>query len=95
MTREEVALQAGTNSGYLDYLERSRDAALTPGALLRLAAALQTTPEVLSRGHVDRPPGPGRGGPHHRLEVRIETETIAGRASAKPASHRWSRGDPR
>ena len=42
MTREEVALQAGTNSGYLDYLERSRDAALTPGAARHVAS--QTTP---------------------------------------------------
>ena len=35
------------NSGYLDYLEHSPDAALTAGALLRLAAALETTPEFL------------------------------------------------
>ena len=59
LTREDVALQAGMNSGYLDYLEHSPDAALTRGALLRLGAALQTTPEFLSRGHLDRPPGPG------------------------------------
>lgn len=78
LTREDVALLSGMNSGYLAYLERSPDAALTPGALLRLAAALQTTPEFLSGGHVDRPPGPGRAGPHPRLEVlsRAECELL-------------------
>ena len=42
LTREDVALRAGMNSGYLDYLEHSPDTALTAGALMRLAAALET-----------------------------------------------------
>jgi nitroimidazol reductase NimA-like FMN-containing flavoprotein (pyridoxamine 5'-phosphate oxidase superfamily) len=62
------------NSGYLDYLEHSPDAALTAGALLRLAAALETTPEFLRGGHVDRPPGPGRAGPHPHLDVLSREE---------------------
>jgi transcriptional regulator with XRE-family HTH domain len=74
LTREDVALRAGMNSGYLDYLEHSLDAALTPGALLRLAAALETTPEFLRGGHVDRPPGPGRAGPHPHLDVLSREE---------------------
>jgi transcriptional regulator with XRE-family HTH domain len=74
LTREDVAGRAGMNSGYLDYLEHSPDAALTPGALLRLAAALKTTPEFLSGGHVDRPPGPGRAGPHPHLDVLSREE---------------------
>ena len=74
LTREDVALRAGMNSGYLDYLEHSPDAALTAGALLRLAAALETTPEFLRGGHVDRPPGPGRAGPHPRLDILSREE---------------------
>lgn len=74
LTREDVALRAGMNSGYLDYLEHSPEAALTPGALLRLAAALETTPAFLRGGHVDRPPGPGRAGPHPRLDVLSREE---------------------
>lgn len=78
LTREDVAQRSGMNSGYLAYLERSPDAALTPGALLRLAAALETTPEFLRGGHADRPPGPGRAGPHPRLEAldREECELL-------------------
>jgi len=74
LTRDDVALRAGMNSGYLDYLEHSPDAALTAGALLRLAAALETTPEFLRGGLVDRPPGPGRAGPHPHLDVLSREE---------------------
>ena len=78
LTREDVALRAGMHSGFLDYLEHSPDAALTAGALLRLAAALETTPEFLRGGHVERPPGPGRAGPHPHLDVlsREESERL-------------------
>jgi hypothetical protein len=44
------------------------------GALLRLAAALETTVEFLTGGHVDRPPGPGRAGPHPHLDVLTREE---------------------
>ena len=74
LSREDVALRAGMHSSYLDYLEHSPDAALTAGALLRLAAALETTPEVLRGGHVDRPPGPGRAGPHPHLDILSREE---------------------
>lgn len=74
LTREDVASRAGMHSGFLDYLEHSPDAALTAGVLLRLAAALETTPEFLRGGHVDRPPGPGRAGPHPHLDVLSREE---------------------
>jgi len=73
-TREDVALRAGMQSGYLDYLEHSPNAALAPEALLRLAAALETTADFLTGGHVDRPPGPGRAGPHPHLDVLSREE---------------------
>jgi nitroimidazol reductase NimA-like FMN-containing flavoprotein (pyridoxamine 5'-phosphate oxidase superfamily) len=69
LTRDEVARRAGMNSSYLDYLEHSPAVQLTAGALLRLAAALETTATFLRGGEVDRPPGPGRAGPHPQLEV--------------------------
>ena len=74
LSRDEVARRAGMHSGYLDYLEQSPDAAMTAGAVLRLAAALETTPEYLRGGHVDRPPGPGRAGPHPRLDILTREE---------------------
>jgi len=74
LTREDVAVRAGMSSGYLEYLEHSLEAALTAGTLLRLAAALETTPEFLRGGHVDRPPGPGRAGPHPHLDVLSREE---------------------
>jgi hypothetical protein len=69
LTREEIARRAGMEGGYLRYLEESPDVALSPGALVRLAAALETTPGSLRGGTVDRPPGSGRAGPHPRLEA--------------------------
>jgi transcriptional regulator with XRE-family HTH domain len=74
LSREDVAVRAGMSSGYLEYLEHSLEAALTAGAILRLAAALETTPEFLRGGHVDRPPGPGRAGPHPPLDVLSREE---------------------
>jgi nitroimidazol reductase NimA-like FMN-containing flavoprotein (pyridoxamine 5'-phosphate oxidase superfamily) len=69
LTRDQVARLAGMDGGFLDYLELTPDADLTAGALVRLASALKTTPTFLRGGIVDRPPGPGRAGPHPLLEV--------------------------
>jgi len=69
LSREEVARRAGVAGAYLRYVEQSPAVSLTPAALVHLAEALQTTPEFLRGGTVDGPPGPGRAGPHHRLEV--------------------------
>jgi len=57
LSYEEVGQRAGMAAGYLEYLERAPLAALSLGSLLRLAAALQTTAELLSGGGIDRPPG--------------------------------------
>lgn len=77
LSREEVARRAGMAPGYLDYLEHSPSVTLPRGSLIRLARALETTVGSLRGGAVDRPPGPGRAGPHPQLDVltREECET--------------------
>jgi hypothetical protein len=68
LSTEELALRAGVDAWFLAYFERSADTTLTGGALLRVAAALGTTPMALEGGNVDRPPGAGRAGAHPVLE---------------------------
>jgi hypothetical protein len=77
LTREEVARRAGMDPVYLEHLERSSDLAIGRGAIGRLAAALETTVAYLRGGEVDRPPGPGRAGPHPRLDVLSRAECEA------------------
>jgi pyridoxamine 5'-phosphate oxidase-like protein len=77
LTRDEVARRAGMAGAYLRYLERSPDALLTPGGLLHLATALETTPGYLRGGAVDRPSGPGRAGPYPTLVVLSRAECEA------------------
>jgi nitroimidazol reductase NimA-like FMN-containing flavoprotein (pyridoxamine 5'-phosphate oxidase superfamily) len=76
LTGEEVARRAGMDPGYLDYLEHN-PAALRTGQLLRLAAALETTIAHLRGGDTDRPPGPGRAGPHPHLDALSREECEA------------------
>jgi len=68
LSTEELAKRAGIDAWFLAYFEQSADTSLSGGALLRLAVALETTPFSLEGGQVDRPPGPGRAGPHPVLE---------------------------
>jgi nitroimidazol reductase NimA-like FMN-containing flavoprotein (pyridoxamine 5'-phosphate oxidase superfamily) len=68
LSTEELARRAGVDAWFLAYFEQSADTALSGGALLRLAIALDTTPFVLEGGTVDRPPGEGRAGLHPVLE---------------------------
>lgn len=68
LSTEELARRAGVDAWFLAYFEQSSDTALTGGALLRLAAALDTTPLALEGGQVDCPPGSGRAGRHPMLE---------------------------
>jgi transcriptional regulator with XRE-family HTH domain len=68
LSTQELAKRAGIDAWFLAYFEQSADTSLSGGALLRLAAALDTTPFALEGGQVDRPPGPGRAGPHPVLE---------------------------
>ena len=74
---EEVARRAEMHADYLEYLEHAPFVALDPGALQRLARALETTVDALRGGEVDRPPGPGRAGPHPHLDVLSREECEA------------------
>ncbi|WP_055586614.1 pyridoxamine 5'-phosphate oxidase family protein [Streptacidiphilus griseoplanus] len=56
LSREEVAGRAGMAESYVRYVEE-KPAEVPIGALLRLAAALETVPGRLLGGHVDAPPG--------------------------------------
>jgi nitroimidazol reductase NimA-like FMN-containing flavoprotein (pyridoxamine 5'-phosphate oxidase superfamily) len=62
LTREETAVRAGMAPGYLRHLEEHADASPSRGALLRLAAVLETTLSALTGGDADLPPGPGPAG---------------------------------
>ncbi|MFJ8074458.1 helix-turn-helix domain-containing protein [Streptomyces sp. NPDC096176] len=66
LSREDVALRAGSAPGYIEYLEEKT---ATPGMgfLLRLADALETTVTTLTGGGADLPPGIGRAGDHPEL----------------------------
>jgi nitroimidazol reductase NimA-like FMN-containing flavoprotein (pyridoxamine 5'-phosphate oxidase superfamily) len=68
LSTEELAKRAGIDAWFLAYFEQSADTSLSSGSLLRLAVALDTTTFALEGGLVDRPPGPGRAGPHPVLE---------------------------
>jgi transcriptional regulator with XRE-family HTH domain len=77
LTYDEVAQRGGMDPSYLEYLEHSPSVALPHGALSRLAAALETTVDYLRGGEVDRPPGPGRAGPHPHLDILSKEECEA------------------
>lgn len=77
LTFEQVAQRAGMDPGYVDLLEHRSDIALTRGVFGRLAAALETTVAYLQGGEIDRPPGPGRAGPHPHLDVLSKEECEA------------------
>jgi nitroimidazol reductase NimA-like FMN-containing flavoprotein (pyridoxamine 5'-phosphate oxidase superfamily) len=77
LSQKEVAHRAGMSGGYFEYLERSPDSALTNGALLRLALALDTTAAALEGGEVDRPPGRGRAGTHATLRTLTQEQCEA------------------
>ncbi len=66
---EEVAQVAGIDPEYLRYFETNATARLSSGSLLLLAMALECTPEDLSGGRIDRPPGQGRAGRHPELRA--------------------------
>jgi transcriptional regulator with XRE-family HTH domain len=62
LSTQDLAIRAGINLSYLEYLERSADPSLSGAALNRLADALDATAGALAGGDVDRPPGEGRAG---------------------------------
>jgi transcriptional regulator with XRE-family HTH domain len=67
LTLAEVAAGADMAEGYVEYVEE-KPARVTSGALLRLAAALETTVNELSGANVGLPPGRSRAGVHPVLE---------------------------
>ncbi|KQX67411.1 MULTISPECIES: pyridoxamine 5'-phosphate oxidase family protein [unclassified Streptomyces] len=62
LTREETAARAGMAPTYVAYLEQHSEASPGRGALLALAAVLETTVAALTGGEADRPPGRGQAG---------------------------------
>ncbi|MFF8289819.1 helix-turn-helix domain-containing protein [Streptomyces sp. NPDC016309] len=66
LSREEVAVRAGSAPGYIQYLEEQP---ATPGIgfLLRLADALETSVVELTGGTADLPPGVGHAPLHPEL----------------------------
>ncbi|MEU8677762.1 pyridoxamine 5'-phosphate oxidase family protein [Streptomyces sp. NPDC048560] len=76
LSREEVAVRAGSAPGYIAYLEEQRSA---PGIeiLLRLANALETTVQELTGHTADLPVGRIRAGYHARMDELDERECWA------------------
>ncbi|UYQ60348.1 helix-turn-helix domain-containing protein [Streptomyces peucetius] len=66
LSREDVALRAGSAPGYIEYIEEKT---ATPGMgfLLRLADALETTVTELTGGGAELPPGVGMAGDRPEL----------------------------
>jgi len=77
LSTEELARRAGVDAWFLAYFEQSSDTSLSGSALLRLAAALETTTFELEGGDVDGAPGSGRSGPHPVLEPLTSTQCKA------------------
>jgi transcriptional regulator with XRE-family HTH domain len=77
LSRDELARRCGMDSGYLEYLEQSAYVELPPGALMRLATALETTLADLSGGTVELPPELGGAGLHPLLEVLSKEQSEA------------------
>ncbi|GAA0686567.1 pyridoxamine 5'-phosphate oxidase family protein [Kitasatospora atroaurantiaca] len=63
LSDEQVAKRAGMSPRYLQHLEEL-ESDFDPGALLRVAAALQMTYRELLEGHTDPPPGQTSAAPH-------------------------------
>ncbi|WP_280714383.1 pyridoxamine 5'-phosphate oxidase family protein [Kitasatospora sp. MAP5-34] len=71
LTDEQVAKQAGMSPRYLQHL-KALGTNFDPGALLRVAAALQVTYRELLEGRPDAPPGQASAAPHPVL-VKLTT----------------------
>ena len=68
LTIEEAAERAGMSAGYLAYLESSTAPNPTQAGLMRLAAALGTSPAKLSGAGLNRPPGQRSAAQQAKLE---------------------------
>lgn len=67
ISREEVARRAGMSPHYLELLQEA-GSDFDPAGLLRIAAALRTTPDELLEGTAAEPPGQGSAAPHPVLQ---------------------------
>jgi transcriptional regulator with XRE-family HTH domain len=67
LSREETAERAGMSPGYLSYLETSSSPNPTHATLMRLAGALDTSPETLTGAGLNMPPG--QGGPRRNCDL--------------------------
>ncbi|MFJ9031827.1 helix-turn-helix domain-containing protein [Streptomyces sp. NPDC102274] len=76
LTREDVAVRAGSAPGYIQYLEE-HSAAPGTGFLLRLADALETSVPELTGATTDLPPGIGAAGYHPELITLNSAESWA------------------
>ena len=74
LSRSEVAATAGMDPGYLEYLETSPEARPPSNALVRLAAALETTTAAITGGGFELAPGQGESMDAPRLEVLNDLE---------------------
>jgi transcriptional regulator with XRE-family HTH domain len=74
---EELATSAGINPVYLSYFEDHADGNLSPGTLRMIARALQTSPDALLGGVIDRPPGGRRATGKATLEALSRQQCLA------------------
>ncbi len=77
LCRDDAAARAGMAPEYLAYLETSPTPDPSRGALIRLAAALATTPEALSGAGLTAPPGQHGAERRATLEVLTDQECLA------------------
>jgi transcriptional regulator with XRE-family HTH domain len=76
LSQEEVATRARMDPGYLDHIEHA-PSAMTAGALIRLADALNTTVADLLGSQPKRPPGHGPAALHPVLEEMRAEESLS------------------
>lgn len=106
LSQEEVAARARMDPTYLDHVEHA-PAALTAGALIRLADALDTTVADLLGSQPNRPPGHGRAALHPVLAEMADEEcrqllqaggvgrvafALAGRLTVVPVNYQMYEG---
>ena len=77
LSQQAAAAGAAMDAGYLDYLESSPGPDPSRATILRLAAALKTTPAVLLGDGVLAPPGQGAREPGARLIDLDTSESLA------------------
>src|ERR671930_1558119 len=75
LTPAQVGDRAGIAASFVELIER-QPVTVTSSAVMRLAAALVTTPEKLLGGDLELPAGQGRAAPHQELVPLSEAECL-------------------